>query len=223
MSCAKELEDHIVRVAGWYVNHTIVGESPNQWLLQNTSTKRPRGTASGAYWAEVAVLSCGKVVIHGDTEPLMLDSYASRAPVLGMEPILFAPARFAEVIRHAAKSARPDSDEFLKMVKRVMPQAMWRPSIDRLREEVAEMIAAIDSDDYPGMYPAQRAGLAEILVDSRDSGDWMVPVFKKRVYEITGDPEVVPKGHVLSSGVIAAHAILRRLDALLDARARPSS
>lgn len=212
----EETKAAIERATGWYAEHQIVPYAPpvhhlanqcDRWLIKKPGTNN--------YWAEVAVLARGTLLVHGD----------------GGDPVLFGHYRDATnpaSTVHWMNRARPDDGYFMEKVRIAMGSGadatIWHPSIDQFCEELEAYIAECvpggehDPDDMREPDKARRelAELKEILSDAKERGtDDDVRDFRTEVYNVTGDSEMLPEGRVISQNMIFAWVVIRRLSALL--------
>lgn len=210
-ACKKDLDAHIRRAKGWYKDHQIANESHGRWIIKKPSdvsslTESHERKWSRAYWAEVAILSDGLLVIQGDTETVTLCPVRP-APVFGGALLEFL-SSCNRAVRELAQTARPDDEDF---IEKGTLAATWTPCIRCFREELREL-RRTSSD-------ATKTGLGRIFAQVNDWGsDGDVAWFQERVCHVTGDGKGLIQGRHLSSGMVSAHAILQRLGALLDER-----
>lgn len=188
------------RVVTWYAEHQIVRETENSWLLKKPGTNED--------WAEVVSLAAGTLLVHGDHDPVMFGNMTD--------------CRRPENVVHWMARERPDDEYFVQKARRVLghnaDELIWDQTIERFREELEEMVAEARSAD-PGD-STWRETLEEVLEDANDSSD--DEDIRRLQDDITScprfDSEWMPTGRVISSRMIHAWAIIRRLSTLLKAR-----
>jgi len=188
----KQTSSAITLAEKTYSKHTITDETVDRWRLSAPDTF--------GFWAEVVVLSNGTLLVHGDTDP-----------------VLFGPmidCRRPENAVHWMARSSPDDSYFIGKASRAMGAAaaatIWRPSIDAFAENLEVFIEDMDEED-------DRGPLEDMLYEARRSEDSDVEGLQRAFTDAT-DADYEPRGHVISSTMIFAWAIIQRLSSLLKAR-----
>lgn len=180
-----------------YANHRIVSYERGHWLLKAPDTN--------VFWVEVVALAGGKLLVHGDTGPVLFGQLSDRFDNFD----LYAKG----LVRWMGNRKRPDDSYFMEKARigTETEAALYTPDLGEFQREMESMIA--EEEDA-----RLKTELQEIL-DRVGPHEDEIPKAQEEIYDLLGDPERIPKGRVVSTSVIYAYAALQRLVVLLDAEA----
>ena len=189
-----------------FEKHEIVKWSEGRWFLKQPGTS--------TFWFEVVVLAGGYLLVHGDIQAVMFGCYHANEND--------TPHRAARrTVLWMGTRKRPDDGYFIEKagIGGTADETIWTYDEDTLREEIAELIAAArESEAVTEPDTDLREELEEILTRV---GDVSLEEIQSQVYDaLEGDAESVPRGKLLSSSMVYAHAALQRLTKLLEAEVR---
>lgn len=198
-SSEKRLLDLMDRARKAYANHRIVKEETGRWLLG--------GPTGSGYWFEVVVLAGGRLLFHGDTSPVIFARYH---PSETLSPDLLA----VETVGWMASRSRPDDRYFLEKAKigTEAEELIFREDEEALREEISQLIQ--EEKEAGHLSVAKDLSRVREMVESDNFSE-----VQREIYDLLGDAERIPRGQVVSSGMVYAHAGLQRLFSLLQQRA----
>lgn len=211
MSTARKIVDiGMERARASFEHHRIVRETPDRWLV-----KSEKGSA---YWFEVVILAGGKMLFHGDTDPILFAYYR---PPEGLSEA----DRAVATVRWMASRARPDDRYFVEKAKigTGSDDLIWSENVAVFRDEMGDLIDEElnrandeDEDDFNRKEARDRAQSLQDLRDHLDQND--LKATQEEIYDLLGDSERIPDGRVVTPGMIFAHAGLQKLLSLLEAR-----
>ena len=194
-----------------FEKHEIVKWSEGRWLLKQPGTS--------TFWFEVVVLAGGYLLVHGDIQAVMFGCYHANENNL---PTTTA----RQMVLWMGTRKRPDDGYFIEKagIGGTADETIWTYDEDTLREEIADLIKEVsdgevdEDDEVDSRKHDRREELEEILTRV---GDVSLEEIQSQVYDaLEGDAESIPRGKLLSSSMVYAHAALQRLTKLLEAEVR---
>lgn len=190
-----------------FEKHEIVKWSEGRWFLKQPGTNN--------FWFEVVVLAGGYLLVHGDIQAVMFGCYHANEND--------TPHRAARrTVLWMGTRKRPDDGYFIEKagIGGTADETIWTYDEDTLREEISELIKEVSDGEVEvdSRKHDRREELEDVLARV---GDVSLEEIQREVYDaLDGDGESVPRGKILSSSMVYAHAALQRLTKLLEAEAK---
>lgn len=191
-----------------FAKHEIVKGSEGRWLLKQPGTNN--------FWFEVVVLAGGCLLVHGDIQAVIFGRYHAHEND--------TPTRAArQMVLWMGTRKRPDDSYFVEKagLGGTADETIWTYDEDTLREQIKELIKEVSDGevDEDGEVDSHKRERREELEDVLARvGDVSLEEIQREVYDaLEGDGESVPRGKIISSSMIYAHAALQRLTGLFDA------
>lgn len=172
-----------------FASHAITSRAADRWVIRNPT--------SSCFWAEIVVLRCGKVLVHGDTDIVCFASYNSET----------APE---SVVAWVAES------NIAYLANKVEPRMIvWEEDEDVAEYQIFDALKDREDDGVSSQDAYVRGYKAAL--SSLQRGYGLVDAAKE-IYDVTGDSEASQTiGHVIAPKIFFAHAAVTKLHALLDA------
>lgn len=193
---AKEYKESVLALASEaFENHRIV--SRQEWgnTLGSWTIARPD---SSIYWTQICTLEGGRILAHGDIEPVIFGNGDGRTHL--------------ELLGWIAKA---DFDYCVEKARIGSRAPVTRVDEDIARNDLARRIAELGQEEQEHRITSHRRRvLGEALTELRDGVPW--EIVRVHAYDEGRDPELLEGiGEVVDAKVFYAHQAIVRLHRLL--------